>query len=429
MPTFTINAVNSLIKTICPSPGCVIFVSGPGNFIGADPVLGPLGFNGGLTRTHALLPGSPAINTGSNPLGIVNDQRGTGFPRVSGGAADMGAYESSSDRGHPRSSGAHFTGDDLDIQMSANAREQSPLPTGTVTFLFTDIEGSTALWEQYPDAMQIALARHDALLRRAIDRSLGHIVKTTGDGVFAVFGSAADALAACLVAQRALQDPAATLSNPVPAASDVPPPIALRVRMGLHTGVAEFRDADYFGAALNRAARIMSAAHGEQVLLSAATAELLRAQLPAKRRAARDGRASAEGPAQPRASAPGCRARLAVRLPAVGFPHRPQPPRRARCLRRPCRAHWRAGATPGRRGTASSPFWASGAPARRRLVTRFAWNSLMNFPGGIWFCDLSLARSLDGIVHAVAQGLDVPLGRDDPVTQIGNAIAGRGSAW
>src|SRR5207249_4033334 len=92
MPTFGINAFNSLIQTICST--CSIVVSGPGNFVGADPVLGALGFNGGTTRTHALLPGSPAINTGSNPLGLATDQRGPGFPRVSGGVADMGAYES-----------------------------------------------------------------------------------------------------------------------------------------------------------------------------------------------------------------------------------------------------------------------------------------------------------------------------------------------
>ena len=153
-------------------------------------------------------------------------------------------------------------------------------PTGTVTFLFTDIEGSTTLWEQHPDAMQAALARHDRLLRHAIESSDGCIVKSTGDGVYAVFAGAADALAACLAAQRALQAREDGASNPEPAASDARTPIALPVRMGLHTGVAELREGDYFGAVLNRAARIMSAAHGGQVLLSAATAELVRGHLP-----------------------------------------------------------------------------------------------------------------------------------------------------
>ena len=157
----------------------------------------------------------------------------------------------------------------LYTSMPAKARADPLLPTGTVTFLFTDIEGSTTLWEQYPAAMQVALARHDALLRHAIESADGRIVKTTGDGVVAVFHAAADALAACLAAQRALQAAETGVSGRKPASPDTQLPVTLRVRMGLHTGVAELRDGDYFGASLNRAARIMSAAHGEQVLLSA----------------------------------------------------------------------------------------------------------------------------------------------------------------
>jgi hypothetical protein len=90
---FTINAFNSLIEKLCPTPSCTIFVSGTGYLVGVDPLLGPLQDNGGLSRTHALLPGSPAIDTGSNPLGLAYDQRGEGFPRVVEPAADMGAYE------------------------------------------------------------------------------------------------------------------------------------------------------------------------------------------------------------------------------------------------------------------------------------------------------------------------------------------------
>jgi len=166
------------------------------------------------------------------------------------------------------------------LAMPATAPADSRLPTGTVTIVFTDIEGSTALWEQFPVAMQAALARHDRLLRHAIGSFGGCIVKTTGDGVLAVFAAAADALAACVAAQRALQAPEADASDPEPAASDARMPVSLKVRMGLHTGVAELRDGDYFGGSLNRAARIMSAANGEQILLSVATAELARGLLP-----------------------------------------------------------------------------------------------------------------------------------------------------
>jgi len=145
--------------------------------------------------------------------------------------------------------------------------------------MFTDLEGSTSLWERNPVAMQAELARHDGLLRRAIESVGGYIVKSTGDGVLAAFGAATDGLAACLAAQRALQGPQSGASTPESAA-DSGDPISLKVRIGLHTGVAEFRDGDYFGVALNRAARIMSAAHGGQVLVSAATAELVRGELP-----------------------------------------------------------------------------------------------------------------------------------------------------
>lgn len=93
IPTFPVDATNSLIETVCPSPGCEITVPPASNLIGVDPQLGPLAFHGGATQTHAILAGSPVINAGANPLGLTTDQRGTGFARVSGAAADMGAFE------------------------------------------------------------------------------------------------------------------------------------------------------------------------------------------------------------------------------------------------------------------------------------------------------------------------------------------------
>jgi predicted ATPase/class 3 adenylate cyclase len=142
--------------------------------------------------------------------------------------------------------------------------------TSTFTFLFTDIEGSTRLWELYPETMNPALARHDAILRQSIEDHQGLIVKTTGDGCHAVFETAAGAIAAALDAQRALSaDPWKEIH-----------PQALRVRMGVHTGEAEKRAGDYYGPALNRAARLMSIGHGGQVLISASAAELARDILP-----------------------------------------------------------------------------------------------------------------------------------------------------
>ena len=144
----------------------------------------------------------------------------------------------------------------------------SPRSPSVVTFLFSDIEGSSRLWAQEPERMQPALARHDALVRKVVERNHGVIVKMTGDGVHAAFEDPLDAVDAALQLQQALADPDATSG------------IALRVRCGLHAGVVERRDNDFFGSPVNRAARIMAAAHGGQVLLSQAVAALIGDRLP-----------------------------------------------------------------------------------------------------------------------------------------------------
>jgi predicted ATPase/class 3 adenylate cyclase len=142
------------------------------------------------------------------------------------------------------------------------------MPSGTVTFLFTDIDGSTPLWAQFPEAMRVALARHNAIVRQAIEAHGGSLFKTVGDAAYAAFAVAADALAAAIAAQRTLAAEAWNETGP------------LHVRMALHSGAAQARGGDYFGHALNRTARLLAAGHGGQVLLSAATWELLRDQLP-----------------------------------------------------------------------------------------------------------------------------------------------------
>jgi len=142
-------------------------------------------------------------------------------------------------------------------------------PTGTVTFLFTDIEGSTKLWEHNAPAMQAALAHHDEILKGAIEEHAGYIFKTVGDAFCAAFSTARDALEAALESQRRLFSCEWEETGP------------LRVRMALHTGAAEERDSDYFGPPLNRVARLLSATYGGQVLLSLTTQELVRDRLPA----------------------------------------------------------------------------------------------------------------------------------------------------
>jgi len=127
-------------------------------------------------------------------------------------------------------------------------------PSGVVTFLFTDVEGSTRRWENDAESMKEALAGHDEVLRQVIETHGGFMFKHTGDGVCAAFGSPKAAVDAAVAAQRSLELP---------------------VRMGIATGEAELRDGDYFGAVLNRAARVTAAGHGGQILLADSTAGLL----------------------------------------------------------------------------------------------------------------------------------------------------------
>src|SRR6201981_182574 len=140
------------------------------------------------------------------------------------------------------------------IEAKAVSVPPAAAPSGVVTFLFTDVEGSTRRWEADADEMRAALAAHDKVLRTAIEAHGGVLFKHTGDGVCAAFASPRSAVDAAVAAQREL---------------------GLPVRMGLATGEAEPRDGDYFGAVLNRAARVMAAGHGGQVLLAESTAGLL----------------------------------------------------------------------------------------------------------------------------------------------------------
>ena len=136
------------------------------------------------------------------------------------------------------------------------------------TLLFTDIEGSTRLWEEQGERMAGALAQHDALSRSAVERNNGIVVKMTGDGMYAAFADPSDAVGAALMLQQSLDDPATTNG------------ISFRVRYGLHLGMVERRNDDLFGSPVNRAARIMKAAHGSQVLLSQAVVDRVRGKLP-----------------------------------------------------------------------------------------------------------------------------------------------------
>src|SRR3954447_5119748 len=149
-------------------------------------------------------------------------------------------------------------------------RAMVELPSGTVTFLLTDVEGSTALWEEAPQAMRTALAQHDVLFEQAVHGRGGVHIRPRGEGDsrFAVFAGAPEALAGALTIQQSFAREPWTTPRPI------------RVRIGIHTGQAQLRDGDYYGSAVNRCARLRGIGHGGQVLLSEAAAALVRDGMP-----------------------------------------------------------------------------------------------------------------------------------------------------
>ena len=221
------------------------------------------------------------------------------------------------------------------------------LPTGTVTFLFTDLEGSTAAQQAHPAAYREAVRRHHDLLRGAVEAAGGVVFETLGDAVYAAFARPTDAVAAALAGQLALQREAWGATGP------------LRARMGVHLGEVEAypapgaaHGARYLGLPLVRCGRLMATAHGGQTVLSEAVAVLVRDALPAGA-ALRDlGDAPAEGPAAAGAGVPAAAPGAAGGLPAPAQPGRgaPPPPPPGRALHRPGgRAGGRRGAPPATR--------------------------------------------------------------------------------
>ena len=148
-------------------------------------------------------------------------------------------------------------------------QRESDLPTGLITYLFTDVQGSTPLWQQFPREMREVMARHDSLMTSAVEENGGAVVRPRGEGdsIFAVFPRATDAVVAACSAQQLLQQEV------------WPDGIAISVRMAMHTGESELREHDYYGATVNRCARLRSIAHGGQILVSEATAQLVRDSL------------------------------------------------------------------------------------------------------------------------------------------------------
>jgi predicted ATPase/class 3 adenylate cyclase len=281
------------------------------------------------------------------------------------------------------------------------------LPTGVVTFLFTDIESSSRLWERAPDEMREALAQHDALCRETIATRRGVVFKTVGDAVYAAFERPNDALEAAIATQRAMR------SHSWPDAIG-----ELRVRMAIHTGDCSQRDGDYFGTTLNRVARLSSLAYGEQILVSSATAALLRDAL-GERVALRElGLHRLKDLAQPELAYQVVTEGLRSDFPALAsIDSRPNnlPSQISSFIGREREAQEVAATL---RDSRLVTIVGPGGIGKTRLALQVAADVLgERYPGGAWFVDLTTVRSPDPIVNAVASVLKVREPPTEPIEQ------------
>ncbi len=279
----------------------------------------------------------------------------------------------------------------------------------TLTFVFSDIEDSSRLWDRHPELMRAALAQHNTVLKGAFSHHGGSIVKDLGDGYLVVFGSAGDAIAAALQVQRDLAD--ATWEEPIG---------ALRVRFGLHTGTAEARDGDYFGPDVNRAARLEAAAHGGQVLVSEATRALAQEGLPDEVDLRDLGTHTLRGLTRPE--------RL-YQLVASGIPEDFPPPRTVSGGRAsfPSFATSFVGRSDEVAGiserlldpsTRVLTLLGPGGIGKTRLATETAGHLGHEFTGGTAFTDLVQVADPDGITMAIAQAIGVHPEGTAPVMDI-----------
>src|ERR1700757_4731144 len=264
-------------------------------------------------------------------------------------------------------------------------------PSGVVTFLFTDVEGSTRRWEYDANAMRAALAVHDKSLRMAIEAYDGFLFSHTGDGFVAAFASPMSAVNAAIDAQRELQLP---------------------VRMGLATGEAELRDGDYFGAVLNRAARVMAAAHGGQILMAESTAGLLSGVdlLDLGPRRLRD-LPTPVGVFQVRA--PGLRAEFPALRARDASPGNLRP-QTTSFIGRESEVAELQGAVKAHRLVTLTGV---GGVGKTRLALEVAARLADEFPDGVWFFDLAALADPAAVPDAVAAVLGI-------IQQPGKSVAG-----
>ena len=270
--------------------------------------------------------------------------------------------------------------------------------TRTLAFLFTDIEGSTVLWERFPETMARSLDRHDEILRASVEASSGEVVKTTGDGFMAVFGTARDGVRACLRAQLDLARERWNETGP------------LRVRMGLHAGDAVATGGDYHGPAVNRTARVMAAGHGGQILLSAVAADLVADELPKATTLLDLGEHRLKSLGRPERIFQLVHPGLRADFPALATIHD-----RSRGL--PLEASVLIGRLTELREIEDRLQGGSirlltllgpGGIGKTRLALRVASDLSGNFADGVFFADLQAARDAASVLVAIARAVGLP---------------------
>jgi predicted ATPase/class 3 adenylate cyclase len=290
----------------------------------------------------------------------------------------------------------------------------SARPTGTVTFLFSDIEGSTQRWNRDRAAMQDAVRRHDALMRTAITKHNGYIFKTIGDAFCAAFARPEDAVAAIVDAQRAL------------GAEDFSGIDELRARAAVHTGTADERDGDYFGPALNRVARLLAIGHGGQVLVSGITTELVEGALPAQASLRDLGAHRLKDLARPEQVYQLIAPDLVVDFPPLRslqiLPNN-LPPQLSTFVGREAEIGAIIALIEQHRLVT---LVGSGGVGKTRLSLQVAANLLDGFGDGVWFIELAPLASGDYIPSTVALALGLTLAPEgDPVENLVRALKGK----
>ncbi|OHD67329.1 MAG: hypothetical protein A2177_11505 [Spirochaetes bacterium RBG_13_68_11] len=289
------------------------------------------------------------------------------------------------------------------------------IPTGTVTFLFTDIEGSTKRWENHRSEMKSSLARHDAILRETIALKNGHVFKTVGDAFCVSYSTASDAINAAISIQLRLGQERWGV------------PGGISVRMAIHAGEVEEREGDYFGPVVNRVARLASAGHGGQILVSSAVAELVRGLLPDSVTLVDLGRFRLKDLSEPQTIYQllyeGSRRSFPPLMTLDSRPNNLKPQPTALIGREKELAT--LGKLLSRDDVRLVSLVGPGGTGKSRLGSQLAADSLDSFPDGVFFIDLSSAASAAEVGLAIFRALNIGETEDQtrgPFERIANYI-------